>query len=70
LLIIAALISIAFAVIIGIGFVMGSIIGLFSCSAQWSRSGYDYSYGPVKGCVVHINGRWIPADNVREIDKP
>lgn len=40
-----------------------------SCSAQWEKSGLTSDWGPIKGCTVHLrDGRWLPADRVREID--
>ena len=50
-------------------FVAYLIFGSWQCSSQWSRSGLATSWGPIQGCVVELpDGRWIPADRVREIE--
>ena len=39
-----------------------------SCKAQWSDSGFGVRYGFMSGCMIHLpDGRWIPADNYREV---
>lgn len=34
------------------------------CDARWSD--YQHEWGLVSGCRVKIDGRWVPADRVRE----
>jgi hypothetical protein len=39
------------------------------CHSQWDNSGMEVSWGIVKGCMVKTkDGKWIPADNYRNID--
>ena len=41
----------------------------FKCERQWSRSGIESNWALWQGCVVKLpDGRWLPADRVREID--
>ena len=34
-----------------------------SCRQKWADSGYESSWGMVKGCTIKVGDRWIPADN-------
>lgn len=43
------------------------LVGTYTCSAKWNNSGMNSSWGPVQGCLIQHNGRWIPADNFREM---
>ena len=57
-----------FAVVIGIGLVLS----YFKCHRQWDQAGMsDVSYGILQGCMVKMpDGRWLPADRVREFELP
>ena len=35
------------------------------CAEQWGKSGMNYEYGLIKGCILEVDGRWIPADAYR-----
>jgi hypothetical protein len=44
------------------------IIGdTYSCHSKWDRTAQAVEYGPVQGCMIKINGRWVPAENYREV---
>lgn len=41
------------------------------CQAQWARSGLHTEFGIFQGCLVRLpDGRWIPAETLRESDLP
>ena len=38
------------------------------CSQRWENSGMEYEYGVIQGCVIQLkDGRWVPAENYREL---
>lgn len=37
----------------------------YSCHIHWKDSGFGYRYKMGVGCMLEINGRWIPAENYR-----
>lgn len=39
----------------------------YKCTSQWARSGMATDWGPIQDCVIQHNGKWIPADNYREM---
>ena len=52
-------------VLIFIMLIGGSIlltIDHFRCHARWEQSGYEANWGPVQGCLIKVEGKWIPAD--------
>lgn len=38
-----------------------------ACHGKWEKSGFESSYGPIQGCIVNVNGRWLPSENYREM---
>lgn len=48
---------------------LGMAWGLASyrCSSKWSQSGMATSWGPIQGCLIQRDGRWIPSENYREL---
>lgn len=57
---------------------IGSIIGIIiavicfnilaescSCSSKAEAQGLPYSYGPIKGCMVEVDGKWVDYDRLR-----
>ena len=54
--------------ILSVGIWLNSV----SCHSKWNESGMSaVSYSPIKGCMVKLpDGRWLPADRMREIDLP
>lgn len=66
------------ATIIVAGFILGIIVlgVLFganavsraTCNQQWEQSKFEHQYGFIKGCLIKVNGQWLPADNYREIN--
>lgn len=39
-----------------------------TCSAQWGKSGMQYSWGPIQGCMLELADKtWIPADQYRNV---
>ena len=57
-----------------VGFSMAIVFPLSysSCHSRWERSGMaGVSWGPIQGCLVKMpDGRWLPADRIREMDIP
>ena len=51
---------------------VGIWIDSVSCHSKWDNADMAaVSYGPIKGCMVKLpDGRWLPADRMREIDLP
>jgi hypothetical protein len=39
----------------------------WSCHSKWSKSGFATSWGPVQGCLIKVNDKWIPEGSYREI---
>jgi hypothetical protein len=37
-----------------------------SCTAQWEKSGYETKHSFWEGCLVKVDGKYIPAENVRK----
>lgn len=54
------------AVAILAGVLIGAPMGLISwtCHARWSD--FESDWGPIAGCRVKIDGKWIPENRVRE----
>lgn len=40
-----------------------------SCASKWEESGMKSDYAFFAGCRIEKNGKWIPADAYRELDK-
>ena len=62
----------AVAVVFTVLVVLGCMwLAAASCSSQWSRSGFQTSWGPLKGCTISTDGgkTFIPDSNYRELDK-
>jgi hypothetical protein len=53
-------------------FVLGGILSYYHCHRQWDAAGMsEVSWGVLQGCMLKMpDGRWIPAERVREIDLP
>lgn len=49
--------------------IFGALLWLSSvkCASRWEQSGFETSYGPLQGCLVRHDGRWIPEENYREM---
>ena len=64
--------AMAIAVLI-IGTILGVVVGalfLFNsyvCSSRWEKSGFATSWGPIQGCLIQHEGRWIPEENYRDM---
>ena len=63
--------------IVGVGVLITAVclaigwwISWAKCHSQWEHSGMTaISWGPIQGCLVKLpDGRWLPADRIREID--
>ena len=39
----------------------------WECASKWELSGMATSYGPIQGCLIQHDGRWIPEQNYREL---
>jgi hypothetical protein len=55
------------AVIVAWPTVDGATTGLGErlCAQRWAASGYAFQYERLAGCKLLIDGRWVPAANVR-----
>lgn len=54
-----------------VAFIWAIFIGLpaYGCHSKWRDSGLDSQYGFFAGCRVQTpDGRWLPAERVREIE--
>lgn len=40
----------------------------WSCESRWQRSGFEVSWGPIQGCLIKKDGKWIPDKNYRDLD--
>ena len=38
-----------------------------ACHSKWGSSGFSSSYGPLQGCLIQHEGKWIPEHNYREM---
>jgi hypothetical protein len=62
-------IFIAFAIVSGglavalLGYMLFDSITGYSCDKTSSAMGVEHQYGFVKGCLISVNGTWIPIDN-------
>lgn len=57
-------------------FIGGPFIALLSlgawadsagCHHQWEKSGFEADWGIIQGCLIKVDGRWIPSDNYRDL---
>jgi hypothetical protein len=39
-----------------------------TCAARWEQSGLESSFGLWQGCLVKVQGRWLPASTIREVE--
>jgi hypothetical protein len=44
-------------------------IGLdeLSCSSKAEKMGFKSDYGPIQGCMIHVDKAWIPIEQYRTI---
>jgi|WetSurMetagenome_2_1015567.scaffolds.fasta_scaffold1303462_2 hypothetical protein len=49
--------------VVALGFAVFDGITGYSCGKTSSAMGVEHQYGIIKGCLVNINGTWIPIDN-------
>lgn len=46
-----------------VGLIWGGIaLDRSSCTSKWQQAGFEADYGPLKGCLIKVNGAWLPAD--------
>lgn len=45
----------------------GYLVQSYVCASRWEKSGMRTDYGPVQGCLIEHEGRWVPEQNYREI---
>ncbi len=55
----------AWAMLFGIAFLIAWPLASYNCFSKWAGT-YETKYNPLSGCRVHIHGKWVPAENVRE----
>lgn len=39
-----------------------------NCKMSWEESDFESRYSFTAGCQIKVKGRWIPAENYRDID--
>ena len=39
-----------------------------SCDSRATKMGMPFSYGLLEGCMVRVEGRWVPIEAYRVID--
>jgi hypothetical protein len=59
----ALIVAFIIAAIIGVAIIFSS----YRCSAHWAGSGMSTNYGPIQGCLIQHDGKWIPEQNYREM---
>lgn len=42
-------------------------IARFSCHQRWKDAGLESRFTLLGGCQLQIDGRWIPAENYRQV---
>lgn len=55
--------SILFAIFVGLLMLIVWPFQSYSCHSKWDRSGLAVEFGPIEGCMVKSQNGWIPADN-------
>lgn len=57
-----------FTLIMAVLFFISFLAARAACDRQWEGSGMKSEYRILQGCRIQLkDGRWIPADNYREI---
>ncbi|WP_020209000.1 hypothetical protein [Gilvimarinus chinensis] len=54
-------------IILLVVFALNYGFGSYKCSAK-GKSFDDSDYGPIQGCMVLHNDRWLPIENIRGFD--
>ena len=45
-------------------------VGMVDCWSKWRRSGMDYEFTSISGCLVEIStNKWIPDDRYRGLEE-
>lgn len=65
-----AFIGICILAVIGIALTLGGAIAMdyAVCTSKARAMSVEKTYGPLQGCVVKVNGRWLPIESVREVN--
>lgn len=37
----------------------------YSCDSKARKMGFESSYEPIEGCMIKVNGKWIPKEQYR-----
>ena len=61
------IVAIGFGVIIGVVLGGSALFAAVQCGAK--TPGMDSDWGPVQGCMVKVNGKWVPYDRWRVVDE-
>lgn len=60
---------IASVIILAISMALAAAVSAYQCTEKWSESGLESKWRVGAGCRVKMpDGRWIPAERVREIE--
>jgi hypothetical protein len=67
------MIGIVVATVVLLGLIAWSIYlanGMVECWSKWRRSGMDYEFSSISGCLVEIKpNEWIPDDRYRGLEE-
>lgn len=55
-----------FAVILAVLFGGAFWLESYQCQSKWKGT-YVTEWGPFMGCRANVNGRWIPTENLRDM---
>jgi hypothetical protein len=47
---------------------LGYLFGSTACDNRWSESGFAHRYEIIGGCMIEVEGVWIPEDRYRAIE--
>lgn len=58
-------IELAIVVCIAVILLSATAAPVLQCRSMASAMEFDYSWGPLQGCMIEVDGRWVPLQNYR-----
>lgn len=60
------IVGVIIAALVALSLVIGGALYMdkVTCDSKWQE--FEHSWGPIEGCRIKNNGRWVPAENYRE----
>ena len=43
----------------------GCGLSAYQCNSVAVKMGLHYSYGPIQGCMLKVDGKWVPKESYR-----